>query len=113
MRAASEQTNAHIRDLEQSYVPMERLIQDLTAARAEVREYQVQHAALKERVCIVELPLVELQGGSSSLATPSDTPHCKLNRFYLLSLTTKLSFAYECRINFKNYVTVLLVEAIC
>lgn len=72
IRSASEQANARIQDLERDYFPMERLIEDLAAAQVEVREYQVQHVALEERVRIVERRLAEFQGASSSLVAPPD-----------------------------------------
>ena len=37
--AIVEVTNERIRDLERDYYPMDRLIEDLTTSRSEVREY--------------------------------------------------------------------------
>ena len=48
------------RDLQRDYHPMDRLVEDLTTVRAEVREYQERHVALEERMRIAECRLAEL-----------------------------------------------------
>ena len=60
MRSILELTTVHTQDLQTDYYPMDRLIEDLTTARAEVREYQERHADLEERVQIAERHLAEL-----------------------------------------------------
>lgn len=60
LRAVAEVTDVRTRDLERDYYPMDRLIEDLIIARAEVREYQERHSALEERVVAVERRLQEL-----------------------------------------------------
>ena len=52
---------------------MDRLIEDLTTARVEVREYQERHAALEERVVADDRRLAELQGASNSSQGPQGT----------------------------------------
>ena len=66
LSAITAATDARTRDLERDFYPLDRLIEDLTAARAEVREYQVRHAALEERVIAAERRIAELQGASTS-----------------------------------------------
>ena len=70
---AAEVTDARNRDLKRDYYPMDRLIEDLTTARAEVKEYQQRHAAFKERVITAERRLAELQGASTSSQGPQWT----------------------------------------
>lgn len=73
MSAATEATYVHTRDLERDYYPMDRLVEEVTAARAEVREYQERHLALEERVTVAECRLAELQGALRSSQGPQGT----------------------------------------
>ena len=66
LRAITAATNARTWDLERDFYPVDQLIEDLTAARAEVREYQERHAALEERVIAAERQIAELQGALTS-----------------------------------------------
>ena len=68
--AVAEVTHVQTRDLERDNYPMDRLIKDLTTARAEVREYQKWCSALEERVLAAERQLPELQGASTSSQGP-------------------------------------------
>ena len=73
MRAIVEVTTARTRNLERDYNPMDRLIEDLTAAQAEVREYQERHIALEERVLVAECRLAELHGAFTLSQAPQGT----------------------------------------
>lgn len=64
--AATEVTDAHTQDLDRYYYPMDRLLEDLTTARAEVREYLEMHSTLEERVVAAERQLAKIQGASTS-----------------------------------------------
>ena len=54
LSTAAEVANARTRNLERDHYPRDRIIEDLTIARVEVRKYQERHMALEERVTTVE-----------------------------------------------------------
>lgn len=68
-----EVTVGRTRDLERDFYPMDRLVEDLTTVRAEVREYKERYAALEERVRVAEHHLAELYGASTSSQAPQGT----------------------------------------
>ena len=72
IRVARQVTDARMRDLERDLYQMERLMDDLDTARAEVREYQERQAALEEHVRITERRLAKFQGTSTSSPAPLD-----------------------------------------
>ena len=81
-----------------------------------MREYQVRHATLEERVCIDERRLAELQGASGCILVVSRTIECsslQVEPVLLVVDNHKALFAYECRINSKNLVATLLVKSVC
>ena len=71
---AAEATDAQTRFLERDYPQtchvIDRLQEDLTTARAEVREYHERHSTLEERVIAAERRIIEMQASMTSSRGP-------------------------------------------